>query len=381
MFRLWSYIRGTPPAPPPPPVEEAELSDSDDTINVLAHGTLLPSLPEPVTEDDGDYGTQLQPSRYTKFPTSISIDTVDTAAESDINFNLDFLERPRPRSEYDAAVSNFYFPANPVNKYKYSIIDTIVDVTLSLTVTDFVRLEREKLLQKITSERKHATSRVVDLTPTQLNEVDKYWRLRAQGTVVSSAYNIDITIRDLHTLCYGKWLNDNVIDFYLNLISELNPLCYGWTTHFFTTLQERGYLGVARWAKRRKVNVTEKTLVLVPINIMHTHWALAVVDNEYKTITYYDSLSSRGNLDAVKLIQHYMMEEAKKTGSPLNYAEFELIPNFATPQQQNGFDCGVFTCSCAKWVADSKPLTYLQNDMKVLRRRMAWEIANKQLLP
>lgn len=350
---------------------------------------------ESTSQSDHQYGTSLSVSENSRYmnvsytPTSLiplsvePLSEVDSFASSDPNLqvNLDFLNKPpTSKSDYDAIISSWYLPSKPIPKYKYSLIDTIVDVTSTLSVTDFFRLEREKLLAKISQERKLSTSKVNDLTSDQLSVVKKYWSSNDINNTIVSHYSIDISIRDLQTLYYGRWLNDNVMDFYFNLITDKTDSCFGWTTHFFTTLQARGYQGVGRWSKRKKVNVNTTNLILIPINIMSTHWALAVVDNEYKTITYYDSLSSNGNLSALLLIKGYMIEEGKKNNSPIDYEEFELIPNFETPQQQNGSDCGVFTCICAKFIATNKPLTYTQNDMKIFRRRMSYEIINKTLL-
>ena len=70
---------------------------------------------------------------------------------------------------------------------------------------------------------------------------------------------------------------------------KANPNVFGWTTHFYTTLVQRGYQGVARWAKRKN-QCFHHGKILTPINIGNMHWALAVIDNIKKTITYYDSL-------------------------------------------------------------------------------------------
>ena len=180
------------------------------------------------------------------------------------------------------------------------------------------------------------------------------------------------------TLSDGHWLNDNVIDFYLSLVAEKNNNVYCWTTHFFSTLKSKGYQGVARWAKRRKVNVTEKNIIIVPINIMSTHWALAVVDNVAKEIRYYDSLASSGNMNAVQLLAQYMQKEAERL--QVVPIEYQLFPSTKTPQQQNGYDCGVFTCTVAKYISGNMDLTFSQKDMKTIRRRMAYEIIQKGLL-
>lgn len=283
-----------------------------------------------------------------------------------------------PSDEYDKVVSRFYTPFKPVPRKEFSLTDAIMASIPSASLSSFLRRERECIQDLILNERKAKLSKITPLSEQQLQVVQLYWQSRQPNTQIVSGYSIDITARDLGTLCDGRWLNDNVIDFYLNMVSERHLQVYCWTTHFFTTLKEKGYQGVARWAKRRKVNVTEKDLVIVPINIMSTHWAMSVIDNKASTISYYDSLASNGNLNAVQLLQQYMIKESERLNVPAK--QFTLNPNMKTPQQLNGFDCGVFSCTVAKFVSENVPLSFSQNDMKTLRRRMAYEIIQKNLL-
>jgi sentrin-specific protease 1 len=50
-----------------------------------------------------------------------------------------------------------------------------------------------------------------------------------------------------------------------------------------------------------------------------------------------------------------------------------------TPQQQNGYDCGVFTCTCADFLSVGLPLDYSQRDIKEQRKRMVWKIMGVSL--
>lgn len=340
---------------------------------------------------ESDYGTDLFPSEnsryasYYKPKTPSPVVITDDGDDPDISFDLTFLNQPdspppKPTSDYDRVVSNFYFPASPISKYNYSFIDTIVDVTSTLTANDFFKIDKKNFLNKITKERLLKTSKLKKLSHDQYNQVLKLWNSNDINKKVKSRFAIDITIKDLKTLKGTNWLNDNIIDFYLNLISLQNSNIFCWTTHFYTTLLKRGYSGVARWSKRKKINVNSKNLIIIPINILSTHWSLAIVDNINLTITYYDSLNSSGNLNALLLIKDYMIQEAVKNNSPLNYHDFKLIPNFKTPQQENGSDCGVFTCTCANFIANNKPLNYSQNDMSTIRSRMCFEILNEKLI-
>jgi sentrin-specific protease 1 len=51
-----------------------------------------------------------------------------------------------------------------------------------------------------------------------------------------------------------------------------------------------------------------------------------------------------------------------------------------TPQQENGFDCGVFTTQFLESVAKGdEGFSFSQKDMLYLRQRMIWEIGRAKL--
>ncbi|WPK27695.1 hypothetical protein PUMCH_005092 [Australozyma saopauloensis] len=372
-------------------------SDEEDTLDLTAqYGTSLGiSEGSNYTPETGNYDSNGYINNQSIYDQYIEtgdhsfnpLDTIDTSAyivgarhlsrnaqlqpKQDTSFSLE------PSDEYDHVVSKFYTPFKPVPRKAFSLTDAILASIPSSSLSGFLRRERECIQDLILNERKAKLSVILPLSSQQLQVVNNFWSARQNSPVVS-AFSIDISTRDLGTLADGRWLNDNIIDFYLNMVTERYPGVYCWTTHFFTTLKSKGYQGVARWAKRRKVNVTEKSLVITPINIMSTHWAVAIIDNEAATISYYDSLASKGNLNAVQLLQQYMTKESERL--LVTPREYTLHPNMNTPQQLNGFDCGVFSCTVAKYISGKMPLTFTQDDMKTIRRRMAYEIIQKSFL-
>lgn len=52
-----------------------------------------------------------------------------------------------------------------------------------------------------------------------------------------------------------------------------------------------------------------------------------------------------------------------------------------TPQQENGYDCGVFACQFLQALSrgEEDDFGFTQVDMPYLRRRMIWEIGNAKL--
>ena len=74
-------------------------------------------------------------------------------------------------------------------------------------------------------------------------------------------FNVTILKKDIHTLRPGEWLNDEVINFYGNLIlarskeSTTLPKIHVFSTFFYKTLSEQGYDKVRRWTKKVSTGV------------------------------------------------------------------------------------------------------------------------------
>ncbi|NXN83399.1 SENP1 protease, partial [Bombycilla garrulus] len=123
-------------------------------------------------------------------------------------------------------------------------------------------------------------------------EIKSLFRGGNQDEVLSEAFRLTITRKDIQTLNNLNWLNDEIINFYMNLLMERSkekdlPAVHAFNTFFFTKLKTAGYQAVKRWTK--KVDIFSVDLLLVPIHL-GVHWCLAVVDFRKKTITYYDSM-------------------------------------------------------------------------------------------
>ncbi|KAJ2792131.1 hypothetical protein H4R21_006206, partial [Coemansia helicoidea] len=71
--------------------------------------------------------------------------------------------------------------------------------------------------------------------------------------------NVPVTAHDMATLQDGKWLNDEVINFYMQLIMERAaqtpalPRVHAFNTFFYSTLRESGYARVRRWTRRARL--------------------------------------------------------------------------------------------------------------------------------
>jgi sentrin-specific protease 1 len=72
------------------------------------------------------------------------------------------------------------------------------------------------------------------------------------------------------------------------------------------------------------------------------------------------------------------MKERKKTD--LNRSEWKTELMKSIPIQENGSDCGVFTCKFAEYLSRDAKLTFKQKDMNYYRERMIYEIVKQELL-
>lgn len=109
-------------------------------------------------------------------------------------------------------------------------------------------------------------------------------------------FNVEIRRKDILTLADQKWVNDEVINFYFNLImeraekkSERYPSVHAFKTYFFPVLSSRGFDDVKKWTSR--VDIFAKDLLLIPIHLGN-HWAIVVVDMRKKILEFYDSMGS-----------------------------------------------------------------------------------------
>eukprot|EP00062_Callorhinchus_milii_P023222 gi/632981845/ref/XP_007907813.1/ PREDICTED: sentrin-specific protease 1-like [Callorhinchus milii] len=224
----------------------------------------------------------------------------------------------------------------------------------------------------------------VQLTEEMEEQVSRAFRPGHPDEILSEAFRLTITRKDIQTLNHLNWLNDEVINFYMNLLVVRSktkglPSVHTFNTFFFPKVKSDGYQAVKRWTK--KVDVFATNIVLVPVHL-GVHWCLAVIDFRKKTITYYDSMGGC-NDEACRILLRYLKQESiDKKGKEFDTNGWTLCSKRSQeiPQQMNGSDCGMFTCKYADYITKDRPIKFTQKHMPYFRRRMAWEILHQKLL-
>ncbi|ROT72834.1 Sentrin-specific protease 1 [Penaeus vannamei] len=185
-------------------------------------------------------------------------------------------------------------------------------------------------------EEEEEEEELVPLTPEMEEVIDDALRGRPPGEVLVEKFSIQITRKDIATLCGLNWLNDEVINFYMNLLMERGkndnyPSVYAFNTFFYPKLVKTGYSTVRRWTKKALKKYLES-------------------EHEDKKKAKYDT-------------GDWTLENMKDI-----------------PQQMNGSDCGMFACKFAEYLSRDVAITFDQQHMPYFRRRMIYEIVRATLL-
>ncbi|KAH0838567.1 cysteine proteinase [Lanmaoa asiatica] len=257
--------------------------------------------------------------------------------------------------------------------------------TKPFSTYEWLRQEARKKDEEI--ERRFRPSLPKSLPPEIDRQVDI---LLAKKGVISKVAREQVYDKDLSRLLPFQWLNDELINFYGAMILERSEACkenpgangkkkplnvHYFSTFFWSKLQGEGYerARLAKWTK--KLDIFSKDAILIPINHNNSHWTGAAINFRRKRIESYDSM----NLDrhqVFKSLRHYLdLEHQNKKKKPFDFTGWVNYGPDDTPQQENGYDCGVFTCQFLEALSRGEgTFNFSQRDMAYIRRRMIWEI-------
>lgn len=197
-------------------------------------------------------------------------------------------------------------------------------------------------------------------------------------------FNLRITRADLQTLRGLNWLNDEVINFYTNLIAERGngsdpkmPRVHSMNTFFYPKLVSQGYNTLRRWTK--KVDIFAQDMVVIPVHL-GMHWCLAIIDFRDKTIKYYDSMGGPNQKCLSALLDYLKQEHKDKKKSDYDISDWKTSSVKEIPQQMNGSDCGMFACMYAEFLTRNAKILFTQEHMPYFRKKMVLEIITGELM-
>ena len=148
----------------------------------------------------------------------------------------------------------------------------------------FKEASEDTEMAKPNKKRNHETAQYsIDIPPSSstLPPANKQPQLTKSDVVAKLDGGFEVTTNDMKSLQGKNWLNDNIINFYMQIIVKRNkendklPSVCALSTYFYPKLLKEGYSGVERWTK--KLNLFSFDLILIPIHLGQ-HWCLVVVN-------------------------------------------------------------------------------------------------------
>jgi Ulp1 family protease len=144
----------------------------------------------------------------------------------------------------------------------------------------------------------------------------------------------------------GKWLNDEVINFYMTMLEDWSKHSDNCRTYIFSTFfmdkLRQNIEDVRMWRSRRRkyfVDVWSVQQLLVPIHVGNNHWTLLAVYPQLSTMTYYDSLHCDGSVYFSAMTDFFKMRAMTAKEGSMKW-QVNNITN--SPRQPNPNDCGVY---------------------------------------
>ncbi|XP_027329293.1 ubiquitin-like-specific protease ESD4 [Abrus precatorius] len=265
--------------------------------------------------------------------------------------------------------------------------DTINRLKVEIQLNEKRRSTFDLLRPKKEHVKEEPLEPFILLTKEEEAEVARAFAANRKKVLVShEKSNIAISGEKFQCLRPGAWLNDEVINLYLELLKErerrepqkfLN--CHFFNTFFYKRLTsgKNGYdfQSVRRWTSQRKLGygLHECDKIFVPIH-KEIHWCLAVINKKDRKFQYLDSLRGM-DIQVLKMLARYFVDEVKdKTGEDFDVSSWEREFVEDLPEQQNGYDCGVFMIKYVDFYSRNVGLCFSQEHMPYFRLKTAKEI-------
>lgn len=184
------------------------------------------------------------------------------------------------------------------------------------------------------------------------SESDEATPTKEDRVIINNFASVTIKYSDYSRLNPEFYLNDNLIDFFLNLFIHKKPHFHAFNSFFYRVLADQGFEKVQKWYKL--VDIFKKRYWLIPI-AENDHWVLVIIKNVQNLfldknprpcMLLFDSIGL-GAINPQKLLENYIKNEWKaRKGQDVSVNIPLYLLNL--PLQNNIWDCGVFLIEYAE---------------------------------
>lgn len=259
-----------------------------------------------------------------------------------------------------------------------ALMPSFVSLLDALWIRDSTTTEGEcaKLTKGLTPEQMVHVNQAKDVTLGDKTEVI------ASRTFTAGLGTLTVTRKDMRTMNAGEWLNDGMVNFTIGIMADrelarcggagAQPRVHFCNTFFVDKLRSDGKDEVCGWTKKKKLgyDMLNCHKVIMPVHQNGSHWTLVVMDLVDKKVYYYDSLRGNDSKLTGQLVSWIVKEYENKRKVIMEENVWTIeVPN-DIPRQMNGYDCGVFMCKYADYIATGCPLSFGQSDIEYFRLRI-----------
>nr|GEU63609.1 probable ubiquitin-like-specific protease 2B isoform X1 [Tanacetum cinerariifolium] len=205
-------------------------------------------------------------------------------------------------------------------------------------------------------------------------DLDSYESFEGITYLEGECDSILISKRDFQLLQPEKFINDTIVDFYVEHLKKIKPAdarVHFFNSFFFRKLADfdenrsqsidakGAFQRVRKWTK--KLNIFQMDYIFIPVNF-RLHWSLIVICHPGEVVNFADDESESSlkvpcilHLDSIKgshrgleyCIRCYLWEEWKERNNDTAEDRFTKFKNLRflrveAPQQQNSYDCALF---------------------------------------
>ncbi|XP_030855061.1 uncharacterized protein LOC105447491 [Strongylocentrotus purpuratus] len=232
------------------------------------------------------------------------------------------------------------------------------------TTTPTERADHKKRQRRKCKKRKESAMRDDVIEAIKLNCRKK------PNAVMRQVNKIAIKYRDMQTLLGRNWLNDVIINGYLEMIDlksrndDGQPRIYPFFSQWYQQVNSRGETSLRRMA--RLIDLAECDWLLFPVNT-GVHWYLIAINPKEKMVVSLDSLQGDNATEIVLAVQVVRSLWKEKYGLSFD-CQMMVVP---TPRQHNSDDCGVYLCYFAYYLSVEKDVRRMRDiDSKKYRHTM-----------
>ncbi|KAF7703898.1 Sentrin-specific protease [Cucumispora dikerogammari] len=209
-------------------------------------------------------------------------------------------------------------------------------------------------------------------------DLRKLYELYLKTTTEIHYKHMVVEKKDIRKLLPKQWLNDTLINFYMEMLKDYYASCnnrrvYVFTTFFFTKLCSDFDNTVELYPE---INLTEYELLIFPIH-KNAHWTVLIYGMKNNKLEYYDSLGGKLGDNELKRIRNFLFMLGQKSGF---CAPIKLNLSVPCTQQTNSYDCGVFICYFVKYKLLGFTARITDTDSQRLRMKLLHEIASRKIL-